>query len=427
MSLRILVVDDTTIFRRVVSSILSEVPGVEVVGTASNGKIAMARIAALRPDLVTLDIEMPEMNGIEVLEAMRAAGITAGVIMLSALTARGRQMTVRALELGAFDFVTKPEGGAANASVAHLRGLLCPMIQAFDRRHAVRTILRQNAAPGAPVEVLPAPQLPAVPLAPARITRTGSPMVLIGVSTGGPSALAKLVPELPDDLGAPVFIVQHMPAMFTGPLAASLDKKSAIRVKEAEDGEIAQANCAYLAPGGRHMKLAAGRNGEVMVRITDDPAEHGCRPSVDYLFRSAALHFPGRSTAAILTGMGSDGTAGLRMLKRGGVFDRAGRSQLRGFRNAEEAIQAAVVDVVVPVELIAAAIVRSVREGRGDPPSAGRTEESDGVCLFPVFDRARRIQGISDRKPAGQAGGRSRLRQLRGTIAPSTSRFQPVA
>jgi two-component system chemotaxis response regulator CheB len=174
-----------------------------------------------------------------------------------------------------------------------------------------------------------------------------------------------LVPELPGDLGAPVFIVQHMPALFTQSLAASLDKKSAIRVKEAQDGEAAQANCAYLAPGGRQMKLAADPKGEIILRITDDPPENGCRPAVDYLFRSAALHFPGRSIAAILTGMGSDGTEGLRMLKRSGCFSIAqDEASCVVFGMPKEAIQAGVVDTVAPLETIGAAIVRSVQEVR---------------------------------------------------------------
>ena len=189
--------------------------------------------------------------------------------------------------------------------------------------------------------------------------------VLIGVSTGGPGALAKLVPALPGDLGAPVFIVQHMPAMFTQPLAASLDKKSAIRVKEAQDGETARSNYAYVAPGGRQMKLTPGPKGEIILRITDDPAENGCRPAVDYLFRSAALHFPGRSVAAILTGMGADGTEGLRMLKRGGCFSIAqDEASCVVFGMPKEAIQAGVIDTVAPLDMIGAAIVRSVREVR---------------------------------------------------------------
>ena len=365
MSIRVLVVDDAVLFRRVISDVLAGVPGVEVVGTASNGRLAMSRMAALEPDLVTLDIEMPEMNGIEVLEAMGAAGIKSGVIMLSSLTRRGGEMTVRALELGAFDFLTKPAGGTAEANLAHLRDHLLPMIQAFERRREIRSILRGNQAPAPsqyPPHLVPSA---APPGAVRNLRRAGAPMVLIGVSTGGPGALARLLPALPPDLGAPVFIVQHMPAMFTQPLAASLDRKSAIRVKEAEEGEKAQPNCAYVAPGGKHMKLAPGRQGEIILRMTSDPPEHGCRPAVDYLFRSAALHFPGRSVAAILTGMGSDGTEGLRMLKRSGCFAFAqDEASCVVFGMPKEAIQAGVVDRVAALDMLAAAIVRSVREGR---------------------------------------------------------------
>lgn len=367
VSTRVLVVDDTALFRRIVSEALTGMPGVEVVGTASNGRLAMARMAALQPDLVTLDIEMPEMNGIEVLEAMSTASLNAGVIMLSSLTVRGGEMTVRALELGAFDFLTKPDGGTQAANLTHLRSRLLPMVRAFERRREIRSILNGGAAQPAPETIPGRLVAPATPLhRPQRAARrSGPPLVLIGVSTGGPGALAKLVPALPGDLGAPVFIVQHMPALFTQPLAESLNKKSALRVKEAADGEAAEKNCVYLAPGGRQMKLSAGPKGEIVLRITDDPAENGCRPAVDYLFRSAALHFPGRSVAAILTGMGSDGTDGLRMLKRGGCFSIAqDEASCVVFGMPKEAIQAGVVDTVAPLEMISAAIVNSVREVR---------------------------------------------------------------
>ncbi len=364
MSTRVLVVDDTVVFRRIVSDALAGVPGVEVIGTASNGKLAMSRMAALKPDLVTLDIEMPEMNGIEVLESMEAAGIKAGVIMLSSLTVRGGEMTIRALELGAFDFLTKPEGGTPAENMVDLRARLLPMVRAFERRLEIRSILRGERPPSR--QETPAPVVPAMLAVSGRkLRRAGPAMVLIGVSTGGPGALAKVVPALPADLGAPVFIVQHMPAMFTQPLAASLNKASAIRVKEAQEGEIARPNCAYIAPGGRQMKLAAGPKGEVILRISDDPPENGCRPAVDYLFRSAALHFPGRSVAAVLTGMGNDGTEGLRLLKRGGCFAIAqDEASCVVFGMPKEAIQAGVVDTVAPLDMIARAIVRSVREGK---------------------------------------------------------------
>jgi two-component system chemotaxis response regulator CheB len=342
--MRVLVVDDTVVFRRIVSDALKGVPGVEVVGTASNGRLAMARIAALQPDLVTLDIEMPEMNGIEVLAAINAAGIKTGVIMLSSLTVRGGEMTVRALELGAFDFLTKPEGSDVAGNLGHLRTRLAAMIGAFERRREVRAILRGDALRAVPEAISPAPAA-ALPRPSLGLRVKGSPLVLIGVSTGGPGALAELVPP-----------------MFTQPLAASLDKKSAVRVKEAQDGEAAQSNCAYIAPGGRQMKLAAGSKGEIILRITDDPPENGCKPAVDYLFRSAALHFPGRSVAAILTGMGSDGTDGLRMLKRSGCFSIAqDEASCVVFGMPKEAIKAGVVDTVAPLETIGAAIVRAVR------------------------------------------------------------------
>jgi len=337
---------------------LEGVPGVEVVGTAANGRLALSRMEALRPDLVTLDIEMPEMNGIQMLEAMRSRGVAAGVIVLSAHTARGGELTMRALELGAFDFLTKPENGAADENVAALRHQLQPMIRAFERRPEIRNIL-----------VVPRPAVPPPARAegssslPARRRPSGAPMVLIGVSTGGPAALSKLLPALPADLGAPVFIVQHMPALFTQALAASLAAKSALGVKEAADGETAQANCVYIAPGGRQMKLLRGARGEAVVRITDDPPENNCRPAVDYLFRSAALEFPGRAVAAILTGMGNDGTAGLRMLKRGGCHAIAqDEASCVVFGMPREAILAGVVDTVAPLESIAEAIVHALRE-----------------------------------------------------------------
>lgn len=360
MSTRVLVVDDTAVFRRIVSEALAALPGVEVVGTASNGRQAMSRIAALQPDLITLDIEMPEMNGIEALEAMGAAGMKAGVVMLSSLTVRGGEMTVRALELGAFDFITKPEGGTTAANLVHLRARLQPIVQAFERRREIRSILRGDSPEARPVNTMPA--APPAAISDRRMPRTGPPLVLIGVSTGGPAALGKLIPALPADLGAPVFIVQHMPPLFTKPLAASLDKKSALHVKEAEDGETAQPNWVYIAPGGKQMKIDQGAKGEIVTRITDDPPENGCRPAVDYLFRSAALRFPGRSIAAILTGMGNDGAGGLRMLKRGGCIAIAqDEASCVVFGMPREAILTGVVDTVAPLDAIAAAIIRSVR------------------------------------------------------------------
>lgn len=364
MTTRILVADDTALFRRVLSEALAGVPGVEIAGTANNGRVALSRISALKPDLVTLDIEMPEMNGIEVLEALRASGPMPGIVMVSALTSRGGQMTVRALELGAFDFITKPDRGTAEQNIAAVRDALLPIIRAFQRSQEVRGLLGRSASkPVAAPLAAPAPVI-VQPSRPARPLRAGgSPIVLIGVSTGGPAALAKLLPALPRDLGVPVLIVQHMPPHFTAPLAESLSKKCPLPVKEATDGEAALPGRIYLAPGGKQMKILPGANGEITIRISDDPPEHNCRPAVDYLFRSAALHFPGRAIAAILTGMGNDGTDGVRLLKRSGCFSIAqDEASCVVFGMPKEAIAAGVIDLVAPLDHIGGAIIRSVRE-----------------------------------------------------------------
>ena len=365
MSTRVLVVDDASIFRHIVSEALSGLPGVEVVGTAANGKLALSRLAALKPDVVTLDIERPEMNGLEVLESLRASGANTSAIMLSSRTVRGGEMTIRALEAGAFDFLTKPEGGTRDENLARLRDGLRGMIQALERQREIRSILNSRG-PKTSARPAPAEQpAPAVSVAGRSRSRTGSPIVLIGVSTGGPTALAQVIPALPPRLGAPVFIVQHMPPLFTEALAQRLQTTSAIGVKEAEDGEIARPDCAYIAPGGKQMKITPGQRGEIVIRINDDPPENACRPSVDYLFRSAALHFPGRSIAAILTGMGNDGTEGMRMLKRGGSVNIA---QDEGtcvvFGMPREAILAGVVDTIAPIGKVAETIVRAISEGR---------------------------------------------------------------
>ena len=364
MSTRVLVVDDASIFRRIISDALSGIAGVEVVGTSANGKLALAKLPILHPDVITLDIEMPEMNGLEVLDALRASAATASVIMLSSQTVKGGQMTIKALEAGAFDFVTKPEGGSSTAEkIAELRDRLRPIIQALEQRREVRSLLNLKTVKTPPDIILPARG--ALPVVGRMKGRSGAPMVLVGVSTGGPAALAELLPALPQKIGAPIFIVQHMPPLFTEALAQRLQSQSAMPVKEAQNGEIARADCAYLAPGGRQMKLTAGPQGEIIIRITDDPPENNCRPSVDYLFRSAALTFPGRAIAVILTGMGNDGTEGTRLLKQGGGFSIAqDESSCVVFGMPREAIAAGVIDTVLPLNKIAAAIVRAIAEVR---------------------------------------------------------------
>jgi two-component system chemotaxis response regulator CheB len=372
MSLRVLVADDAILFRRVISDALLALPGVEVVGTAANGKIALQKARELKPDLITLDLEMPEMDGLSVLDALRQVGDKVAVIVVSALTRKGGQLTLKALEKGAFDFITKPEGANQEQSREMVRRELAPRLRALDHRLAVRNILRTPAAPAAAAAARAAPKPAPTDLAriAGRMDRLSTTarrpeMVLIGVSTGGPNALARLVPALPKDLGVPILIVQHMPPVFTQTLAENLGAKSALRVREAAAGDVLQPNTVYIAPGGKQMRVGIESSGSRVIQITDDPPENNCRPSVDYLFRSVAAQLPGQAMAVILTGMGNDGTLGLRLLKRHGCFVIAqDEASCVVYGMPKAAVEAGVTDVSLPLESIAPRIAATVRGGR---------------------------------------------------------------
>ncbi|MGA1823616.1 MAG: protein-glutamate methylesterase/protein-glutamine glutaminase [bacterium] len=366
MQLKVLVVDDTVLFRKIVSDVISSLPNAELVGTASNGSIAMRRLQELCPDIMILDIEMPGMNGIQVLEAIKNQSLDVGVIMLSSLTVKGGDMTVKALQLGAFDFITKPTGTSIEDSRTRIRSALEPMLSAYGRQREIQLILKGKHAPTHTPQIL-RPQSPAAD--PLSVTQrmmkiaqnSKSELVLIGISTGGPNALSEMLPKLPGDINVPLLIVQHMPPTFTQSLAKSLDAKCAIHVKEAEDNEKVLPNTAYIAPGGTQMKLIL-HNGQKTIRITDDPPENNCKPAVDYLFRSAAHNFPGKTTAVIMTGMGRDGTLGLQLIKRNGSVSIAqDESSCIVFGMPKEAIQAGVVDIIAPLDRIADEIIKTVR------------------------------------------------------------------
>ena len=378
MTLRVLVVDDTVTFRKILSDALADIPDVEVIGTAHHGKMALSRIESLHPDLVTLDIEMPEMDGLEVLEAIHDQKIDVGVIMVSSFTRRGSELTIRALELGAFDFITKSSDGDYAQNRENIRSALAPLIKAFAQRRNIRAILHnvcgpeglsQTAAPAKPPlsRLIPAgagAQAETSLTAPSGsgTERTRPNLVLIGVSTGGPNALAKVIPGLPANLGVPILVVQHMPPMFTRTLAESLDKQSALRVKEAEHNEPALVNTVYIAPGGKQMKVTIGQGGSPLIQISDDPPENNCKPSVDTLFRSVSHHFPGKVCAVIMTGMGSDGTLGLRLIKRHPARVIAqDEASCIVFGMPKEAIAAGVVDVISPLDSIAGEIRKAVQ------------------------------------------------------------------
>jgi two-component system, chemotaxis family, protein-glutamate methylesterase/glutaminase len=371
--IKVLVVDDTIVYRKAVSDIMEELPEVELVGVAHNGKIAMSKIATLKPDLLTLDIEMPEMNGLEVLAELQKRQLGIGAIMLSTLTNDGSDMTMRALELGAFDFILKPQSKSLAEGKGEIKRLIHPMIQAFARSKVAPTLLGRKEILtkqrpvlrkiGSGAGSIPLQTSQALKSSPAPARKGKSEIVTIGISTGGPNALTQMLPKLPGDLGVPVVIVQHMPPIFTKSLAQSLDKKCALTVKEAEDGESLKNNVVYIAPGGKQMKLIASNDGKNrLIKITNDPPENSCKPSADYLFRSVGDYYVGRTTAVIMTGMGSDGTKGLEILRNKGSYIIAQNEETCVVYGMPKApIEAGLVDVVTPLNKIADEIVKSVR------------------------------------------------------------------
>ncbi len=365
--LRILVVDDTVIFRKVVSDILDEMEDVEVVGVAHNGKIALSKIASLKPDLLTLDIEMPEMNGLEVLYHIRKQNLNVGSIMLSTLTRQGADMTMRALDLGAFDFISKPQGKNLEENKEIIKNTLAPMLKAFNRRIEIKEILasrpRDEEKSRMPIKTGAPPTNIVQRMQAITAGKAKSEIIAIGISTGGPNALATVMPAIPPELNVPILIVQHMPPVFTNSLAKSLNTKCKIEVKEALDGEQINPNVAYIAPGGKHMRVAAGADGKHrIIRISDDPPENSCKPSVDYLFRSVAHHFVGRTTGVIMTGMGSDGTESLKLMKKNGATIIAqNEATCVVYGMSKEPIEAGIADIIAPLNMIANEIIKTVK------------------------------------------------------------------
>ena len=365
--IRVLIVDDTIVYRKIVSDVLSDLPDVEVVGTAHNGKAAITKIASLNPDLLTLDIEMPEMNGLELLRYIKEKELEVGVIMLSTLTHEGGEMTMKALELGAFDFIPKPQEGSMFDNTKRIKKTISPILKAFRRRDEIKHLLKGKICqvaggeerPRASASRLIVQRMKSIA---GRLTKK-SEIVGIGVSTGGPKALAQMMPLLPPDIGVPVLIVQHMPPMFTASLAKSLDAKCALEVREARDGEPILSNVALIAPGGKQMKIDPAGDGKTrIVRITDDPPENNCKPSVDYLFESIARYYVGRATGVIMTGMGSDGFRGLELMKKSGstIIAQNGETCVV-YGMPKKPINAGIVDIIAPLEMIAGEICRTVK------------------------------------------------------------------
>lgn len=363
MKIKVLIIDDTIFYRKIISDVLAGFPNVEVVGSANNGEIALARIRSLHPDLVTLDVEMPLKNGLEVLHDILRENLNVDCLMVSSKTERGGEITMEALELGAFDFITKPDSASPEINLAILSKEFGRILTSFSRRLEMR---RKLGAKG------PAGRSPAtanIAGQPAEIKRfmsqakrhEKSQAVAIGISTGGPNALARMLPRLPADIGVPLFLVQHMPSFFTSALAKNLNGKCPLLVKEAENGETVHENTVYIAPGGKHMKVASSSDLQKIIRITDDAPENNCKPAVDYLFRSMAREYGSKATCVIMTGMGSDGKLGCTVTKASGaviIAQDEASSVVYGMPKA--IVDAGLANIIAPLDKIADEILATV-------------------------------------------------------------------
>ncbi len=301
--IKVLVVDDSSFFRRRITEFLSSHPDLEVIGQAVDGQEALTKFAQLKPDLITMDIEMPRMNGIEAVRQIRAKDKQVPILMFSSLTHEGATATFEALDAGASDFLPKKfEEIAQERSEAVKK--LCERIVSLAKKSGSR-LSRDIAVPPAIKSV-------------ARATSSGYQLVAIGASTGGPIAIEKVLKSLPANFPLPILLTQHMPSSFTGAFADRLDKICKVNVKEAADGDMLMPGKAYIAPGGRQMRVKReGRQYRIIVN--DEPAVTTYKPSVDITFDSIAREYSGRVLAIVLTGMGSDGCQGSRALREKGA------------------------------------------------------------------------------------------------------------
>jgi two-component system, chemotaxis family, protein-glutamate methylesterase/glutaminase len=370
--IRVLVVDDSVVIRRLVADTLATDPAIEVAGVAANGNIALARVPQVNPHVITLDIEMPELDGIATLRLLRKQYPDIRVIMFSTLTQRGAEATIEALSLGASDYVTKASNtGSIGASTSALRGELLPKIKSFfgrdDASLKFASLATGKAATlPAPRESAPTPT-PSVTRSPrqgqVRVFAQSPQAVVMAVSTGGPNALNTLSPLWPRDFPLPVLIVQHMPPMFTKLLADRLHTQCALDVKEASDGDEVRAGRILIAPGDYHMRVRRERT-RTVVRLDQGTPENSCRPAADVLFRSALECYGGAVIGVVLTGMGQDGFRGATALKEAGATILAQDEEtsvvwgMPGF-----VARAGIADQVLPLDHIVPGVLQSLGQG----------------------------------------------------------------
>ncbi len=345
--IRVLVVDDSALMRKLIPQILERDSSIQVVGTAMDGTFGLRKIEELKPDVVTLDMEMPHMDGIETLKHMTGAH-KVPVIVVSSYTTHGTSLTFRALQHGAFDFVPKPQEGAAFAMDSVAEELIAKIKAAANSRSIQIPAIQLEAE----FDIGPKKRRPAKPLSPSART-SPTKIVAIGISTGGPNALLYLLSQFPADFPGTILIVQHMPERFTGMFASRLDDACAIEVKEAEGGDLLLAGRALVCPGNRHMRVRHMTLGDTVL-LSDDPKVNGHRPSVDVLFRSVAQEFGAKAIGVLMTGMGEDGAEAMGDIKSaGGMTIAQNESSCVVYGMPKAAVDRGTAVRVVPLDAIA--------------------------------------------------------------------------
>jgi two-component system, chemotaxis family, protein-glutamate methylesterase/glutaminase len=358
---RVLVVDDSALMRKLIPQMLEASPSIEVVGTAMDGSFCLKKIEELHPDVITLDLQMPGMNGIDTLkEIMRRNPLP--VIVVSSHSTDGASVTFKALGLGAFDFVTKPQDATMHMEEAASE--LIAKIKAAAECKVVR--------PGRLMGMPPRPEKISL----GKSAPRPSKLVAIGISTGGPQALEFLLAQLPPDFPGSIVIVQHMPEGFTDMFARRLDEICSLRVKEAQSGDILQAGRVLVCPGSRHMRVKRLTMGDVVV-LSDEPRVNGHRPSVDVLFNSAAEEFTKDAVAVLMTGMGDDGAEGLGAVKKsGGITIAQSEESCVVFGMPKAAIERGYATRVVALDVLSSTLQTVCARDESRRPSAGKAVQA---------------------------------------------------
>ncbi len=364
-AVKVIVCDDSAMMRSLLGRIIDEADGLALAGKAMNGKFLLSKLQSLKPDIILLDLEMPEMNGIEFLRERKRLGIDIPVVILSSVAQKGAKITMDALDLGASDFILKPSGSISE-DIHTVQDTIVGTLLAYGRRYMMRQKgsvfkLSNSELPGLTVEKKETTR-PVLNMKARSPLKGRVEIIALGISTGGPNALRKVMVDISPDLSVPLLIVQHMPAGFTTEFAKSLDKICPLEVKEGEDGDILAPGRVFIAPGGYHIEVEKKRLASIL-RVSTGDLHNGHRPSVGVLFQSIAKNFGGDALAVIMTGMGKDGADEIgEIWLKGGITVGQDEDSSVVYGMPRVAAENGYLDHIVPLDNMASTINRLVKE-----------------------------------------------------------------